>query len=423
MTTPEEQATTGGLRVVLGRLAGFTILPLLALVMPLILMPIIGGLLGATGWSDAIAGQAVGTMASVAIQWGWNVEGTVLIAQTTDERLRAEIYARSVRTRLLLAAIVMPVAAIVSALIAHPGMQGAAISMALAYALLGMSPAYYCIGVGRPGLFGAYDTVPRFVAILLAAPLLLWARDLWPFPVIMALMSAGSLAVFHRRYAPGQPWFPRDLRQTLRDLGEQRHTAGINIAGQVFAQAPTPIANATTSAQIAGPLATTDILYRLGLFSTVALGNAFQSWTLEPGIPNRRQRHLAAIGAHVVLGVAGVVVLVLLGPIVSPFISSGAAPATTILCLYYGLAFAFVSASTPLIRNLLIPAGRQPLVLRTTVQSGLIGTVAMLGAGLLGWIQGVAIGMALSQLALLLILLPPALKVLNAPAETPTPEE
>lgn len=406
-------AETGPLPV-LTRLAGFTVLPLLALVMPLLLMPIIGTLVGDAGWSSALAGQAIGTIASVVVLWGWNVDGTVLIARATSPDARAEVYARSVRTRLLLAAVVVPVAVGAAALVARPGFAGEAVALTVAYALLGLSPAWYGIGAGQPLLLGLYDTLPRFVATVAAAPLLLVTRSLWPFPVLMAATTAVALGLFHRRFASGRPWFPRPLRATLADLAAQRHTAGINLAGQVYAQTPTPIATATLPALASGPLATADQLYRLGLFSAVALGNAFQGWTLEPGVPDRRRRHLAAIAAHAGLGVAGVVVLVVLGPPVGLWLSAGAAPATVTLCFAYGLAFAFLSAATPLIRNLLIPAGRQPLVLRATLAAAAVGLLTMVGFGLAGSAEGVAFGMAASELAMLLQLLPPALRVLNA---------
>nr|NLI51422.1 polysaccharide biosynthesis protein [Propionibacterium sp.] len=382
--------------------------------MPFLLMPIIGLLVGPEGWSSAIAGQSIGTIASVLVLWGWNVDGTVQIAQAATEDARAEVYARSMRTRLLLSVVVLPAAVVVAALVARPGFVDEAAAMTLAYGLLGLSPAWYGIGAGRPLLLGLYDTLPRFAATVASAPLLLATRSLWPFPLLMAASTAVALGLFQRRFAPGRPWFPRRVGQALADLAGQRHTAGINLAGQVYAQTPTPIATATLPALASGPLATTDALYRLGLFSAVALGNAFQGWTLEPGVADRRRRHLAAIAAHAALGVAGVVVLVVLGPPISPLLSADAAPATATLCLAYGLAFAFLSAATPLIRNLLIPAGRQPLVLRATVAAALLGLGVMLGSGLAGWVEGVAFGMAASELAMLLMLTPPALRVLRS---------
>ena len=66
------------------------------------------------------------------------------------------------------------------------------------------------------------------------------------------------------------------------------------------------------------------------------------------------------------------------------------------------------STSTPPIRNLLVPAGRVRLVLGWTLGSAVLGLVVMVAAALGGWSAGVAAGMALSELVLLLGLVVPA---------------
>lgn len=405
------------MRTVLLRLSGFTLLPLLGLIMPLVLLPVIARVVGADGWASALAGQAIGTFAATVVLWGWNVEGPVAIATSVRQEERAAVYARSVRTRLLTLAAVTPVALLIAAMNAQPGYREASMAMALAITLQGLSPAFYGIGAGSPALLAWYDTAPRFVAVGLSVPALSLTGSMWWYPGLMALTTVGSLWLFHRKHAPGQPWLPTQLRATLADIWRQRRTAGFQLAGNAYAATPTPIANATVPA-LAGPLATTDQLYRYGLFGAVALGNAFQGWTLEPGIDNRRKRHLAAIGAHIALGLAGLIVLTLAGPWVSRLISSGRAPATTELCFLYGAAFACLSIATPLIRNLLIPAGRDGLVLKATIVSAIAGVAAMIIAGLSGYVAGIAIGMALSEAVMLLVLLRPALRLLNEERST-----
>ena len=223
----------------------------------------------------------------------------------------------------------------------------------------------------------------------------------------MAATGVAFLVMFHRAFSPGGHWLPADLGGTLRELAAQGRTAGISLAGNAYASTPTPIATATTAPAASGSLATADTLYRFGLFTVVALGNAFQGWTIEHGATNRRQRHLAAIWAHAGLGVLGAAILTVAGPFVSSLLFAGKAQATTELCLYYGLAFLFLSASTPFIRNLLIPAGRQNLVLRWTLISAVFGVAVMIWAGAAGNAPGIALGMALSEAILFVTLLIP----------------
>lgn len=401
------------MKTVLLRLSGFTILPLLSLITPLLLLPIISAFVGTEGISSVISGQAIGTFAATIVMWGWNVEGPVAVARTSEAKDRGAIYLRSVRTRLILLVGVLPLAAVTAALVAVPAFRSEAIAMAWATALAGLSPAWFCIGMGQPKLLAYYDTVPRFLATAAAALVLSVTQQLWYFTAIMAIASAVSLAIFHRNYSAGGRWFPRDLKGTFLDLAAQRRTAGISLAGNAYASTPAPIATASTAPAASASLATADTLYRFGLFTVVALGNAFQGWTLEHGATDRKKRHLAAIWAHAGLGIAGAAILTLAGPFVSSVLFAGKASATTELCFYYGLAFAFLSASTPFIRNVLIPAGQDAVVLRWTLISAVFGVAAMIWAGVMDNAPGIALGMALSEAVLFVSLLLPARKLLK----------
>lgn len=400
------------MKTVLLRLSGFAVLPLLSLITPLLLLPVVSTVVGGEGISSVISGQAIGTFAATVLLWGWNVDGPVAIARAADSRERGLIYLRSIRTRLLLLVAVLPLAAVVAAVVAVPQFRLEAAAMCWAVALTGMSPAWFCIGVGQPRLLALYDTIPRFLATVVAAPVLLLTQQLWSYTALLALATLGSLVGFHRAFAAPGAWLPLSMRATLADLRNQGKTAGISLAGSAYASTPAPIATATTPPQASGSLATADTLYRFGLFTVIALGNAFQSWTIERDATNRRRRHLAAIWAHAGLGVAGAVILTLAGPFVSGLLFAGQAQASTLLCAYYGIAFVFLSASTPFIRNLLIPAGRQSTVLRWTLVSAVFGVAVMLWAGAAGNVPGIALGMALSEAVLFVALLIPGLKLL-----------
>lgn len=401
------------MKTVLLRLSGFTFLPLLSLVTPLLLLPIISGFVGAEGISSVISGQAIGIFGATVLLWGWNIDGPVAVARAAGAGDRGAIYLSSIRTRILLMFLIVPLVVGLSAMIAAPGFRAEAVSMALASVLTGMSPAWFCIGMGQPKLLAIFDTVPRFLATAVSAPLLMLTNQLWQYTAILTLATLLALVLFHRRLAPSGPWLPTNVRATLGEIRTQGHTASINLAGNAYASTPTPIATATTSAAASGALATADTLYRFGLFTIVALGNAFQSWTIEAGITNTRQRHVVAFWSHAILGVAGAAVLTAIGPMVSALLFAGQIQASTELCFYYGVAFAFLSASTPFIRNLLIPAGERALILRWTLVSAVIGVAIMLASGFTGNAVGVAMGMALSEVLLFLSLLVPALRALN----------
>lgn len=401
------------------RLAGFTLLPLLALVLPFLLLPVVSRVVGAPGWSSITAGQAVGVFAATIILWNWSISGPVEIARCSDERQRASIYAKSLRTRLVIAAAVFPLMTLLVSLIAHEGFRIDAVTMAWATALTGFSPAWYGIGAGNPRILAIYDTVPRFLAALISAPLIVASGQVWLYGAISLLTTACSLMAFQRRFGETGSWLPRNPLAVVREIVPSTGVAAISFSGSAYASSPVPIATATvSSANATAGFSSADNIYRLGLFSIVAVGNTFQGWTLEPGASNPRRRHLTAVSVHLFLGALGAGFLTVLGPWVSGLIFGDALRADTLTSFYYGLSFFFLSSSTPLIRNILIPARRQRTVLIWTGLSAVCGIALMVSAGLSGNVPGVALGMAVSEAVLLLGLMMPALALLPAKART-----
>ena len=400
-----------GSRSVLRRLTGFTVLPLLSLVTPFLLLPVVARVAGPSGWSSFVAGQAVGMVGATVVFWGWNVGGPILVAQASSAVERAEVYAASLRTRYLLLLGVVPAAAVVSALVAQPGHRVDASAIAVATSLLGLSPSWFGIGVGDPWLLFWYDTMPRVVAAVLGAGVV-WATGfVWTYPVLLALSVAVSLVAFRRRVVAGvSGTSPFPVSRSGGELRTHLGTAGINLAATAYASTPVPIVTVAFRPDVSSPFASADAAYRLGLFTVTAMGNAFQGWTLEGSGGERRSRHRTAFGAHLVLGVVGGLLFAALGPWVTGFVFGPDVAAPRDVCVWYGVAFLFLSASTPPIRNLLVPAGRVRLVLGWTLGSAVVGLVLMIGAAVAGWSAGVAAGMAVSEAVLLAGLLGPALR-------------
>ena len=399
-----------GSRSVLRRLTGFTVLPLLSLVTPFLLLPVVARVAGPSGWSSFVAGQAVGMVGATVVFWGWNVGGPILVAQASSAIERAEVYAASLRTRYLLLLGVVPAAAVVSALVAQPGHRVDASAMAVATSLLGLSPSWFGIGVGDPWLLFWYDTMPRVVAAVVGAGVV-WATGfVWTYPVLLALSVAVSLVAFRRRVVAGvDGTSPFPVSRSGGELRTHLGTAGINLAATAYASTPVPIVTVAFRPEVSSPFASADAAYRLGLFTVTAMGNAFQGWTLEGSGGERRSRHRTAFGAHLALGVVGGLLFAALGPWATGFVFGPDVAAPRDVCVWYGVAFLFLSVSTPPIRNLLVPAGRVRLVLGWTLGSAVVGLVLMIGAAVAGWSAGVAAGMAVSEAVLLAGLLGPAL--------------
>lgn len=59
----------------LRRLAGFTFLPLIGMLAPIVVLPIVARVGGPLGWQSIGVGQSVGVVASIAVMWGWWATG------------------------------------------------------------------------------------------------------------------------------------------------------------------------------------------------------------------------------------------------------------------------------------------------------------------------------------------------------------
>ncbi len=401
------------MKTVLLRLLGFTGLPLLSLVTPFMLLPILSRLVGDAGWSSLLTGQAVGTFGATVIAWGWNMQGPVQIAKNPSPHFRAELYRESIRTRFLLCLVVLPGVSVISAVLAVPDLRVEAVAMSWTTALGGLSVAWYCIGVGKPSLLAKFDTIPRVIATLVAIPIILATGLIWLYGLILVLAVSVSLWLFQHWVVPrGQSTFT-NWAATPSALRSQSASAGISVSGNTYAATPLPIAQAFVGPAPAGQFGSADTIYRFGLFSVMALGNTFQGWVLELGDSSERRRHLTAILSHFALGVVGGGLLAALGPLATEILFGAPVRATQLTCLFYGLAFFFISAASPFIRNLLVPFGGEKLILAWTAVSAVLGLATMVAAGTSKWADGIALGMACSEAVLFAALFLPALRRLN----------
>ncbi|MET3718305.1 MULTISPECIES: polysaccharide biosynthesis protein [unclassified Arthrobacter] len=401
------------MKTVLFRLLGFTGLPLLSLVTPFLLLPVLSRLVGDAGWSSLLAGQAIGTFGATVIAWGWNMLGPVQIAKNQSPGFRAELYRESMRTRLLLSLVVLPVVSLLSAVLAVPELRLEAVAMSWTTALGGLSVAWYCIGLGKPSLLAKFDTIPRVIASLVAIPVVLATGAIWLYGLLFLLAVAVSLVLFQRWVVPaGRSTFTH-WAQTPATLRSQMASAGISASGNTYAATPLPIAQGFVDAAPAGQFGSADTIYRFGLFSVMALGNTFQGWVLEHREAPEGGRHVLAIWSHVALGVVGGGLLALLGPTATEILFGSPVKATQLTCLFYGLAFFFISAASPFSRNLLIPFGGEKLILAWTAVSAVLGLATMIAAGMSNWADGIALGMACSEAVLFAGLILPALRRLR----------
>lgn len=399
------------------RLVGFTGAPVLSALAPFIILPVISRVVGSEGWANFSAGQSIGILGMVAVLFGWGIMGPVRVARSTSLTQRAVILHESLRSRLILAVVAMPLAGVVAAAVSGPVFRVETIAVAVAMTATGLTPAWFCIGQGDARGLMIFDALPKVAAALIAFPLIAIWGSVLAYPVLLVGLCLPSYAVHawlnaHSRWREGEqtPGFTRIIR-TLAP------TAVIDATGNAYGSTSIPIATAGLSAADASGFASADRAYRIGTLLVVAVGNALQAWVLDQSVTDVRARHRFALAAHAILGVVGGVGIALLGPWATALIFGASVAAAPIPCVLFGIAFICISMATPLIRNLLIPANRVRTVLASTIVAAAVGLSVMLFGSAAGSASIIALGVASSEFAALAVLVWPAMSAYRRSGE------
>ncbi|GAA4753760.1 hypothetical protein GCM10025783_28340 [Amnibacterium soli] len=393
------------------RLLGFGALPFISALTPFLVLPVISRVGGPTGWAAIGVGQSLGSFAAVFAIGGWSLYGPARVASGRAEDQRA-VYRTSVAGRALLYLAAVPLLYLVSVLIVPAPEVMLAFGTAAAFALAGLSPAWYAIGVGRPGLIAKYELGPKSVSALVAAGLVALTGGVWIYPVLVAAGTVGGIVAM-QRFEVRSPIGFRSVVHAARGLWSDRSAAFAVLAGGVYSTIPVAVVGALAPVADVARYSSGDRLYRIGLLAIVALSNALQGWVAERGGSVVR-RGARSLQAHTALGLAGGAALAGLTPAVSTVLFGAQLAATWPTAIGYGVAFCAVSINTSIGGHILVPHGRARMVLASTIAGAVTGLLAMgaliprVGA------PGGAIGLAIGEVVVCLVQLVGYLQVRRA---------
>lgn len=378
------------------RLFGFTLIPAVAAVSPLVVLPAVSRA-APDGWSSAIAGESIGTFAAIAVAYGWTTVGPALIAIAPDDVRRGRLYRDALVVRLLTAIIALPLLTVVCALVAAPGYAALAALMGLQGAMIALSFTWFSVGVGDPRSILFYDAIPRLVVAVASMFAIVNGVPVEVYPLAGILVTVVGTTLFSlrllRRYP--SPWPP--LREVPGLFRVGAPVALNDAALGSYSAVPSPLVNVLATGSAAAGFASADKMAKLGQFLPLTLANALQSWSAEVSGPARRSRLRVALAMHGGFGVLGMLVLGFAGPPVSALLFGEPAAAPMAVCFALGAAFALFSLRTSMTRHVLFPAGEQHAVMRATVVATVVGIPLMIGAGLTVGPVGVAAGLAVTE--------------------------
>jgi len=385
------------------KLLGFALLPGIAAISPLVVLPLIARSVGDIGWASALSGEVIGTFAAIALAFGWTTIGPAMVAVGSDER-RGELYRQSLVVRGIMAAITLPITVIVCASIAGEGHELLAALMGLQGALIATSFTWFAVGLGHPGAIAVYDAVPRVVAAVLSAVAIGFGAPAIVFPLGGITVTIIGTALYSSRVLRRLPAAWPSMRR-VPGLFRTALPVALSEGGiGAYSSVPTPLVTVTASPADAAGYATADKLLKLGQFLPITLANAFQNWTAEVVAEQRARRLRFAISAHLALGLSGWLILATVGSWGSRLLFGDAAAPTELL-LPIGLAFTCYTVRTAMVRLVLFPAGFARTVLAGTLVGSAVGLpVLIIGTFSIGPL-GTALGYALIELVSLVWLI------------------
>ncbi len=380
------------------RVIAFAGLPFLSLVTPFLFLPILARVAGADAWLAIAIGQSVGGFLALFIALGYNTVGPTMVAMA-DRDARPDILRASVFARILLLVPAIVVAIAVSVAIAPQSHRGEAALMSVAMALTGLSSSWYMIGLGRAGLIVLYEILPKVLATAAAAGLLLTLGQVYWYPLLLTVASLVSIGYFLGRTVGWGKVFvgrPGEVRKVLR--ANRSAMATEVVAGAYNSLAVTFVSATAVTAQAAAYVSG-DKLYRIGQYSTSALGNALQGWVVEDNRAAFVPRARRAIILHLALGLLGLAAFALLGPWLSGALFGKAVAIDFATALGFGVATLGIAVGTVVGRVILIGLGARRQFLMSVIIGASIGVPAILILSATFGAAGGAWGLALGEAA------------------------
>ena len=378
------------------RMLGFTLLPALAAISPLVVLPFVARNVGPEGWASALAGEAVGTFAAIALAFGWTTIGPALVAVASDPR-RGELYREALVIRLLTASIALPVAAVICWFVASDGYGLLSVLMGLQGALIALSYTWFAVGVGDPWSIALFDALPRVAAAVISALAIgLVGAPVEIYPLTGIAVTVIGTTAYTARILGRFPaaWPVRSPVPAL--FRSNTPVAATEAVMGFYTSVPVPLVNVVDPTTAAG-FASADKMVKLGQFLPLTLANALQYWTAEVYERARARRLRIALTLHTVMGVLGWIVLGGLGTLVSAVLFGEAAAAPMGIVVVLGFAFACFAIRTSMIRHFLFPTQAARAVLTATLVGSALGVPLMVILTVLIGPFGAAVGYATTE--------------------------
>lgn len=368
---------------------------------PLVALPAITSAAGATGLAAVVLGQTLGAAAAVVVLMGWGLVGAHAVAVRRGSPAELQkLYWTSLVTRLVVAAVLLPVVAAVAVLVA-PDLPVVVALSAVGSGLVGLTSAWYFVGLGRTGLVAAYETLPQ-VGISVVGSVALWAgMPLLGFPLLTIAANVLVVVLTYLRLrgdrtirrAPG-------LRATAASLREQAPLIVSSLA--TYAWTGFAVTLVATGAPASLPLFAA--LYRvqqLGRALLFPFKNALQSWVSGSADADRASRTRTAVLVTAAAGLLVAVGMTVLTPLLDGIIFSGTIEVGVVPAAVMASSLVVVSLSLAYTAYVLVPDGLTRVVVISTVTGAVVGVPLLLVGARVGGAVGAGAAIVVTETVVL----------------------
>jgi len=381
---------------VVGRISGFSLSVGAASLLGILAMPLLVPALGPEPWAILVLVQIVGQLGGVLVAFGWGATGAAMVASTPAAD-QPQLYRESLRVRLQLYALAVPLAALVLVLLTRGDVLTSVLG-AMVYLLPYLGGTWYFTGQARPMRLFLCDTVPTMCGTVAGVVGAILLGQTWAFLIGQGLGYLVAVTLDARAALRGAaPAIDAGARRPLRlVLSEQRHAVTATATSTLYVTLPT-IAIQIFLPALLPVYAIADRLFKYASIAFLPIQQFFQGWVPDPHADLVR-RARAATAAAVAIGVGAGVLVATLSPFASRLLSGGTLEVPFAISLPLGIAFIGVGTSAVVGYACLVVVGRVRALAVSTVIGACVGAPLILAFAVAGSVPLVAWAVAVSEL-------------------------
>lgn len=372
-------------------------------VISIAVLPAIIILAGEAAWAEIAVAQGVAGFAYVLVIFGWGVTGPTEVASLPPES-RGRFYLDSLVSRCWLLLVVLPPTIVVALLFSSNYRLIAAMTVVTGL-VAALSGAWFFVGEASPGRYFVLDTIPKSIGTLAGAGLLFVTNDALWFIVVQGLGSVTAIALSTASIAKRYPGWVRDLspRSAFRRLSGQSAAVAMSATSAVYVNLPILIVGAFAGTQATAAYALAERLMRFALMATRPMVQVAQSYVPSKDLDDQARRSRVVIRIAVATGVLGGLAFAVATPWIVVLFSGSGLAISYALSVPLGVALGAMLVSQITGFACLTAFGLTRALATSTIAGAISGAVLLVPLMLLFGTPGIAAGLAVSEIVVLVV--------------------